>query len=199
MLFHGIFAITLTLLILDLRVPEDGGHGQLWEHLRGLAPQAAAYVFGFTYLMAAWVSLREMFRVLRGVTLPFTVILLIGIGFVSMAPFTVSTLAGAVGDSDDMGVAVRLMAVLMGSGYLLSAWSVKVAVRQGFAPAIPYYTMGPVVTVAACIAPCVLAAAASYASPWLGVALLSVDILLGLSTAGDIARQARDLESVNAP
>lgn len=135
-LVHGIFAITMTLLILDLRLPEaEPGH--LWESLQNLGPEVLGYLFGFVYLMSVWLSLREFVRQLNGVTSSLSVVFLLVVGLVSLTPFTVSTMANAMGDSDDLGTAVRLMAAVAAVSFLLSGCMAKVALRQGLVPATP--------------------------------------------------------------
>ncbi|MDQ1695103.1 MAG: potassium channel family protein [Frankiaceae bacterium] len=137
-LMHGIFAITMTLLILDLRVPETRSRGHLWESLQGLGPEIAGYAFGFVYLMSVWLSLRNFTRQLRGVTSLLSVVFLLVIGLVSLTPFTVSTMSAAVGDTSDLGTAVRLMSAVVGTSFLLSACMSKLALHQGLVPVTPF-------------------------------------------------------------
>jgi uncharacterized membrane protein len=179
-LMHGIFAITMTLLILDLRLPETEEGGHLWEALKDLGPEVVGYLFGFVYLMAIWLSLRDFFRQLSGVTHALSVLFLLVIGLVSLTPFTVSTIANAIGNNEDLGTAVRMMAVLAAVSFLLSAVVAKLALHQGLVPATPFYTTSWPRTVALSAGPAALGFALSYLNPWLGIAILSTDILLGI-------------------
>lgn len=183
-LTHGIFAITMTLLILELRIPDSESSGHLWGYLQDLGPQIAGYLFGFAYLMAVWLSIRDFFRALTGITRAVSVMTLIVIGLVSLTPFTVSAMAAAIGDSDDLGVAVRLMAGVVGLSFLLSAVSAKTAFRQGLVPANAWFSMPWPRAMLMSAGPAALAFAFSYINPWLGMAVLSLDIVLGIMDLG---------------
>jgi uncharacterized membrane protein len=94
-LADGVFAVAMTLLVLDLRLPttEAEDSAALWDQLRGLAPQLAAYVLSFTMLGTFWLAqhtflerCRRSDRMLAWATLSF-------LFFVSTLPFAASTLA----------------------------------------------------------------------------------------------------------
>ena len=57
----GVFAIAITLLVLELRVPEVAA-GQLWSALRGEWPQFAVYFTSFLIIGIMWVNHHSMFR-----------------------------------------------------------------------------------------------------------------------------------------
>jgi uncharacterized membrane protein len=179
-LTHGIFAITMTLMILELRVPEAESDGHLWESLVDLGPHIAGYAFGFVYLMAVWLSLRDFFRQLNGITSSVTVMLLFVIGAVSLTPFTVSTMAEAIGHPDDLGTAVRLMAAVVGASFLLATVASKLALIHGLVPATKWFTMSWPRAILWAAGPAMLGFALSYLNPWLGIGVLSVDIVLGI-------------------
>jgi uncharacterized membrane protein len=84
--------------------------------------------------MAVWLSLRDFFRHLDGLTKSWSVLTLIVIGTVSLTTFTVSTMATAIGDSDDLGVAVRLMAVVVGLSFAVSASRPRSPSTRGWVP-----------------------------------------------------------------
>lgn len=178
-LMHGIFAITMTLLILELRVPETEP-GRLWHSLLELGPEVAGYLFGFVYLMTVWLSLREFVRELNGITSSVSVLFLLVVGLVSLTPFTVATMATAIGDDADLGIAVRLMASVVCVGFLLSAVMAKVALRQGLVPPTPWFLTPWPMTMLMAGGPAALGFVLSYVNPWLGIAVISVDIVLGL-------------------
>jgi uncharacterized membrane protein len=195
-LTHGIFAITMTLLILELRVPETRSEGHLWDQLQELGPQVAGYLFGFVYLMAVWLSIRDLYRQLRGITSSVTILSLIVVGIVSLTPFTVSTMATAIGNEDDLGTAVRLMATVLGTGYLVSGIAFKVALGQGLVAETSRFNLSWPRIVVMTTGPAVLALAVSYLNPWLGVLVLSSDIVLGVvMQSGD---PGADVDEVSA-
>ncbi|MEU0091550.1 TMEM175 family protein [Kribbella sp. NPDC006257] len=57
----GIFAIAITLLVLELHVPEVED-GQLWHALQEEWPQFAAYLTSFAILGIMWINHHSMFR-----------------------------------------------------------------------------------------------------------------------------------------
>jgi uncharacterized membrane protein len=194
-LTHGIFAITMTLLILELRVPESGSPGHLWDSLVDLGPHIAGYLFGFAYLMAVWLSMRDFFRQLNGITRSVSVLTLVVIGTVSLTPFTVSTMATAIGDNHDLGIAVRLMAAVVGLSFALSAVAAKVAFHQGLVPANPWFAMPWSRALLVSAGPAILGFALSYVHPWLGIAVLAVDVVLGIIDLGATAEAPMPLET----
>jgi len=183
-LTHGIFAITMTLLILELRVPESESDGALWGALTDLGPSIAGYVFGFVYLMGVWMSLREFLRQLSGITTSVTVLLLVVIGTVSLTPFTVATMSSAFGHSDDLGVAVRLMAIVVGLSFAISAVAAKVAHHQGLVPDNDWFRMPWPRALLLSGGPAAVGFVLSFLNPWLGLAVMSVDIVLGIADFG---------------
>jgi uncharacterized membrane protein len=95
-LSDGIFAVVLTLLVLDLHVPvREGLHSEaaLWHELARLAPQTLTYVLSFLTLGIFWVGqqtqLNQLARSNRDLTW-------IHLGFllgVSLMPFSTGLLA----------------------------------------------------------------------------------------------------------
>jgi uncharacterized membrane protein len=198
-LTHGIFAITMTLMILELRVPETESDGHLWESLVDLGPHIAGYLFGFVYLMAVWLSIRDFLRQLSAISSSVSVVMLVVIGTVSLTPFTVSTMAGAIGNTDDLGTAVRLMAFVVGASFLLASVAAKLALRQGLVPATPWFTMPWPRVLLVSAGPATLAFGLSYLSPWLGIGVLSVDIVLGVVDQAGLTPEPADPEPADLP
>lgn len=138
-LVHGIFAITMTLLILDLRLPDDAAKGDLWHSLKDLGPQALAYLFGFVYLAANWLGIRDFFRNLRAIDRGSSIMILAAMGLISLTPVTVSVLASAAADGHDLGVAVRLMSAVVGVGYAMTGLAVRRLRRLDLLEDAPIY------------------------------------------------------------
>lgn len=97
-LADGVFAIVMTLLVLDLRLPDAHAttSSDLWHQLRDLGPQLAAYVLSFSMLGTFWLAEHALLRHARASdrTLAWTVITFLF--FVTTLPFTASTLADHV-------------------------------------------------------------------------------------------------------
>jgi uncharacterized membrane protein len=94
-LADGVFAVAMTLLVLDVRLPgaEAADSHALWSQLTDLAPNLAAYLLSFTMLGTFWLAIHALLdlceesdRVLAWAVLAF-------LFFVTTLPFTASVLA----------------------------------------------------------------------------------------------------------
>lgn len=63
-LSDGVFAIALTLLVLDLRVPDTRGVSPA-EVLRQSRPSLIAFLISFAVIASAWANHRDLFEVIR--------------------------------------------------------------------------------------------------------------------------------------
>jgi uncharacterized membrane protein len=107
----GVFAIVITLLVLDLRVP-DFHQGELSESLLKEAPSYLAFVVSFIYIGVLWLNHHAVLRLVRGTTLALSWINLALLFGVVIIPFPTAVLASALadGDTDDLRVAVVVYA-----------------------------------------------------------------------------------------
>jgi uncharacterized membrane protein len=89
----GVFAITITLLVLTIDVPSnltsDEVSGFLWEAL----PQVVIYAASFMVIGTFWVRHHRMFDMCRAVDGRILVLNLVFLGFVSLLPFCYRSLA----------------------------------------------------------------------------------------------------------
>ncbi|MDP3207735.1 MAG: TMEM175 family protein, partial [Rhodoglobus sp.] len=58
----AVFAIALTLLVIDLKVPSDGS-GTAWEVIASQVPDLFAYALSFAIISINWVAHHRLFRV----------------------------------------------------------------------------------------------------------------------------------------
>jgi uncharacterized membrane protein len=64
----GVFAIALTLLIIDIKIPASEGIGttrELWLALRHLGPSICAFVLSFAIILITWVNHHGFFRLVN--------------------------------------------------------------------------------------------------------------------------------------
>jgi uncharacterized membrane protein len=120
----GVIAVAITLLVLDLRVPEPGDGISLGHGLAALWPNFAAYVISFVVIGIMWINHHAMLRRLAGVDRSILVLNLILLLCIVLLPFSTSVLANYLGDSGDG----RLAAVVY-AGSLLVTSSVFVALQ----------------------------------------------------------------------
>jgi uncharacterized membrane protein len=100
---HGVFAIAITLLVLDIRVPpvESTPNGEALIHaLEDGAPRYVAYILGFLYLGTYWIATHRTLRRMRGVDHWFLVIGLVFLMVVSVLPFGTALLAEYIGKDE---------------------------------------------------------------------------------------------------
>lgn len=97
-LSDGLFAVAMTLLVLDVRVPASAAasavseHG-LWDALVKLGPSFAAYLLSFTMLGTFWLAQHTLLTIFGRCDRTFTWIHLGFLFVVSLLPFSATLLA----------------------------------------------------------------------------------------------------------
>ncbi|KAA0018065.1 TMEM175 family protein [Antrihabitans cavernicola] len=94
-LADGVFAVAMTLLVLDVRLPagEVDSSSALWHQVTSLGPQFAAYLLSFTMLGTFWLAEHTMLGKVQTADRMLSWACLIYLFFVSTLPFAASTLA----------------------------------------------------------------------------------------------------------
>ncbi|WP_327288167.1 TMEM175 family protein [Streptomyces sp. NBC_01198] len=108
----GVFAIAITLLILEIKVPEDAGDN-LWSSLGRQWPSYAAYVVTFLVIGVMWVNHHTVFQYIARVdrTLLFlNLMLLMG---VAALPWPASVVAAYLRDGNAAHVALAVYGLFM--------------------------------------------------------------------------------------
>ncbi|MGE7389483.1 TMEM175 family protein [Streptomyces sp. NPDC004126] len=112
----GVFAIVITILVLELKVPEGQG-SELWHGLLEQWPHYAAYVVSFLIIGVMWVNHHTIFSHLKRVDRPLLFLNLLVLMVVSVIPYTTNVLAEHLTDGESANVAA----------ILYSAWTVVYA------------------------------------------------------------------------
>ncbi|MGH7538920.1 MAG: TMEM175 family protein [Gemmatimonadales bacterium] len=89
----GVFAIAITLLILEIRVPHAGAGGGLWAGLVALWPSYLAFLLSFFVILIMWVNHHELMRLVRAVDYPFLFANGLVLLTVTFVPFPTAVLA----------------------------------------------------------------------------------------------------------
>jgi uncharacterized membrane protein len=181
----GVYAIAATLLVIELRPPDDAAPGELGSELLHLGPEYWAYAIGFVQMVAGWLQSRRLDAWMRGVDHYATLLVLVSVGIYALTPFSTAVLAHALGSEDrrDLGTAVRLLSLLLFVALLAFAALLLYSRAAGLLRAdVNPDALSLYLRTAVLVVPLVpLAAfAASYATPWLGLGLLVLLNLLGL-------------------
>ncbi|MFF3546999.1 TMEM175 family protein [Streptomyces platensis] len=116
-LADGVFAIAMTLLALDIAVPDGLDSAGFAQALRDVMPKVWAYVLSLVVIAAFWRGHYEIFRYVRDVDGTIIKLVLLGLGLIALMPFP-TTLLAEYGD-EPQSVAVYSGAVAaMGAAQL---------------------------------------------------------------------------------
>lgn len=93
-LSDGIFAIVMTLLVLELKVPhiEGIGHGELIKSLFELSPKFISYILSFIILGIYWIGHHNQMHFIKKSDRTFLWLNLMFFLFVSLVPFSTALL-----------------------------------------------------------------------------------------------------------
>ena len=123
-LTDGIFAVAMTLLVIELKVPDRHtmhSQDELVRALLELAPKAASWVLSFLVLATFWISHHRLFHHVRSVDAGLLWRNLLQLGFVSLMPFS----AALIGEFGGTVVAQNLYHANMVMLALLGLWKVR--------------------------------------------------------------------------
>jgi len=112
----GVFAIAITLLVLEIHVPEPGSGESLRHELLAQWPSYAAFVVSFLTIGIIWINHHAMVRRLRQADHSILVWNLLLLMTVSALPFTTALMAAYLKESDGESLAA---AVYSGSFLLM--------------------------------------------------------------------------------
>ena len=92
-LAHGIFAITMTLLVLDIQLPEMNRDNDAWLSLKHSFPKIATFILSFTVVGLFWTVFTNQFNYIKVSDRRENIIALFYLMFVSLFPFSTSFLS----------------------------------------------------------------------------------------------------------
>lgn len=117
----GVFAIAITLLVLNLGVPEHIRHDDLWQVLRDQGQDLFAYALSFAVIGRFWVVHHRFFGDVTGFDGRLIALNLFYLAWIVLIPFSSQVLGDHAGDEAAVIVyAVNLIGVLL-SGVLMFA------------------------------------------------------------------------------
>jgi uncharacterized membrane protein len=115
----GVFAIAITLLVLELKVPTSAD--RLLDELADEWPSFVAYLVSFAFIGGSWVAHSHLTALLDAADAIFTRLNLLLLLFVSFLPFTTTLLATHLADSGQrvavlaFGLNLTLAALISGA------------------------------------------------------------------------------------
>ncbi len=113
-LSDGVFAIVLTLLVLDLKIPElppQFGEQQMIADLKGQIPNFLAWLISFILLARFWIVHHAVIASLARCHTETMVWNFVVLGLVSLVPFA----AGLVGTYEFDPLAISIFAIMLGA------------------------------------------------------------------------------------
>jgi uncharacterized membrane protein len=96
-LVDGIFAVAMTLLVLDLKLPEGvklSDNSQVWHQLHELTGRFSTYALSFIVLGIYWVSHHSLFHFVRRVDRMLLWLNLLFLLFITLLPFSTNLTSG---------------------------------------------------------------------------------------------------------
>jgi TMEM175 potassium channel family protein len=108
----GVFAIAITLLVLELSIPE-GPEGHLLRAVLSLWPSYLAYIVSFATIGATWLGHNSITHYMHGANTSFLRVNLALLLVVSFLPFPTKLVAEYLGSRDDEKVAATIFGVTL--------------------------------------------------------------------------------------
>jgi uncharacterized membrane protein len=102
----GVFAIAITLLILEIGVPHVDADQSLWRALRELWPSYLSYGISFTVIGIMWMNHHNLFRDISRTDHQLLVLNLLLLMLISFLPFPTSVLAEYMRQGEHRAAAV---------------------------------------------------------------------------------------------
>lgn len=123
----GVFAVIITILVLELKVPDETG-SDFWHGVREQWPHYAAYVVSFLIIGVMWVNHHTIFSHIKRVDRPLLFLNLLVLMVVSVVPYTTNVLAEHLmeegGSANAAAVLYSLVTVAYALAFLVFWWYV---------------------------------------------------------------------------
>jgi uncharacterized membrane protein len=112
----GIFAIAVTLLILEIRAPAQhdiGSDGALWHALRGLWPAYLAYIISFATILVTWINHHAIMRLVARTDHAFLLLNGLLLALITAVNFPTSLIAEYIGHPGEQAAALAYSGVFL--------------------------------------------------------------------------------------
>ena len=129
-LSDGLFAIALTVLVIDLRIPElptAAASDQVAAALSALLPRVFAYALSFTIISFYWVAHWRRFKLIERANTGLAYVNLLLLAFIALIPFPTAL----IGEHGDIPIAVMIYAVTLSAAGIAGFVSWVYALRTG--------------------------------------------------------------------
>jgi uncharacterized membrane protein len=129
----AIFAIAITLLVIDLQVPD--GPVQSGQQLRETVPQMVGFAISFAVIGLFWIGHHGLFRHIKGLNRPLIMLNLLFLGTIAFLPYPTSLVSAA---GDQVPATVFYAASIIAAGLAEAAvWLYAMRIRELALPGVP--------------------------------------------------------------
>ena len=128
----GVFAVAITLLVLNIEVPQLTGDEKLTTALDDLVPDVITYFIAFAVIGLFWYGHHKAWSSLRGTTPRLVWSNLLLLSLIALMPFTTALM----GSYNDQSIAIALYAANVGLAGLADSHVDKVAFESGLTVAV---------------------------------------------------------------
>ena len=136
-LSDGLFAIAMTILVIDLRVPDlvqRATSDQVAAALGTLLPSVFSYVLSFAIVGSYWVAHWRRFKLIERANVGLAYVNLVLLGFIALIPFPTALM----GEHGDTAIAVVVYVATLSAagiaGFLTWVYAVRVGLVRADAP-----------------------------------------------------------------
>ena len=110
----GVFSIAITLLVLELKLPEDLANGEIWSALRDQHEQFLAYAISFAVIARFWIVHHAFFSEVKAFNTRLIGLNMLYLAFIVLIPFSSQVLGEYGGTLPAVVVySVNLAAVIL--------------------------------------------------------------------------------------
>jgi len=152
-LVDGVFAIAMTILVLELRAPQTLGPGGLAQGLVDLGSRFATFVISFIVLGVYWFAHHQVFHFVLRVNRTLVLLNILFLMGIALVPFAASVMGAYTNDAIALSLYGGVLGLLAALGYLIW-WYIsgdRGLIEPGLDPALVHkvrvwLAIGPVIT-----------------------------------------------------
>jgi uncharacterized membrane protein len=138
----GVFAIAITLLVLEIRLQHAGGEGNLLAGLVALWPYYLAFALSFFVILVTWIAHHDLMKLVRATNRPVQLANGCALLYVTFIPFPTAVLAAHLGGAEmSTAVAFYCGTFVFGSG-AFNLLVETLARGQLYRPEVDEHTIG---------------------------------------------------------
>ncbi len=140
----GVFAIAITLLVLEIRLQHAGVEGSLSVGLVALWPYYVAFALSFFVILVSWIAHHDLMRLVRSTSRPVQLANGCVLAYVTFIPFPTSVLAANLAGPEIITAVVFYCGTFVFGSGAFNLLLATIARGQLFRPEVDAQTIGRV-------------------------------------------------------